>query len=131
MITIRFSKHFYSSIEAVKATVLSNWLALVWAWHTDETNLRCAGISRISMPNTSIVAIIVSEITAFIRTDRFEDHEYIYISCGWKRFCLPVTYFPLNLVYPFTLRVLGIKTNINKLITRITIIIKIFKEFKL
>jgi len=29
------------------------------AWHTDETYMRCAGISR-----------IVSEITALIRTDK-------------------------------------------------------------
>jgi len=31
--------------------------------------MRCAGISEICMPNTSIVACIVSEISAFIRTD--------------------------------------------------------------
>jgi len=40
--------------------------ALEWAWHPAETNLRCAGIC---MPNPSIVALIVSEISAFIRTD--------------------------------------------------------------
>jgi len=34
-----------------------------------ETNLRCAGISGICMPNPSVVALIVSEISAFIRTD--------------------------------------------------------------
>jgi len=39
---------------------------LEWAWHSAETNLRCAGISGICMPNPSIV---VSEISAFIRTD--------------------------------------------------------------
>jgi len=48
-------------------------LAGVWelesAWHADETNLRCAGITKICMPNPSIAAFIVSEITAFIRTD--------------------------------------------------------------
>jgi len=43
--------------------------ALEWAWHSAETNMRCAGISEICMPNTSIVACIVSEISAFIRTD--------------------------------------------------------------
>jgi len=43
--------------------------ALEWAWHSAETNLRCAGISGICMPNPSIVACIVSEISAFIRTD--------------------------------------------------------------
>jgi len=34
----------------------------------------------------------------------------IYTVWGRKRFLLPVTYFPTNLVYPFTLRVTGIKT---------------------
>jgi len=43
--------------------------ALEWAWHFGETNLRCAGISGICMPNPRIVALIVSEILAFIRTD--------------------------------------------------------------
>jgi len=33
----------------------------------------------------------------------------IYALWGRKRFRLPVTYFPTNLVYPFTLRVTGIK----------------------
>jgi len=32
----------------------------------------------------------------------------IYTLWGRKRFLLPVTYFPTNLVYPFTLRVTGI-----------------------
>jgi len=32
---------------------------------------------------------------------------------GRKRFLLPVTYFPTNLVYPFTLRVTGIKSTLN------------------
>jgi len=34
----------------------------------------------------------------------------IYTLWGRKRFLLPVTYFPTNLLYPFTLRVTGIKT---------------------
>jgi len=34
----------------------------------------------------------------------------IYTLWGRKRFLLPVTYFPTNLVYPFTLRVTGIIT---------------------
>jgi len=42
---------------------------LEWAWHIAETNLHCGGISGISMSNPSIVAPIVSEISAFIRTD--------------------------------------------------------------
>jgi len=33
----------------------------------------------------------------------------IYTLWGRKRFPLPVTYFPANLVYPFTLRVTGVK----------------------
>jgi len=41
--------------------------ALEWAWHIAETNLRCAEISGICMPNPSIVAPIVSEISAFSR----------------------------------------------------------------
>jgi len=40
-----------------------------WAWLTDEINLRCVGTSRVCMPNPSIAAFIVFEITAFIRTD--------------------------------------------------------------
>jgi len=58
--------------------------ALEWAWHSAETNLRCAGISGICMPNLSIVACVVSEISAFIRTDGLTDsasdpdQEYIH-----------------------------------------------------
>jgi len=36
----------------------------------------------------------------------------IYTLWGRKRFLFPVTYFPTNLVYPFTLRVTGINTHI-------------------
>jgi len=43
-------------------------LALEWAWHTDETNFLCAGISRICMPSPSIAAFIVSE-RSFGQTD--------------------------------------------------------------
>jgi len=35
----------------------------------DEANMRCAGISKICMPNPSIVAFIVSKMITFIRTD--------------------------------------------------------------
>jgi len=42
--------------------------ALEWAWQFAESNLRCAGISGICMPNPSIVALIVTEISAIIRT---------------------------------------------------------------
>jgi len=67
------------------------------------------------VPNPSIVTLIVSEISAFIRTDGQTDMarstrlviliKNIYTLWGRKRFLLPVTYFPTNLVYPFTLRV--------------------------
>jgi len=53
-------------MQIVGVTGLGGWWALEWAGHTDESNLRCAGISRICMPNPSIA---VSEITAFIRAD--------------------------------------------------------------
>jgi len=67
------------------------------------------------MPSPNILALIVAEILAFIRID---GHGYIdrlvmlikniYIIWAAKRFILPVTYFPSNLVYRFTLRVRGI-----------------------
>jgi len=43
--------------------------ALEWAWHPAETNLR----SRIYMPNPNFLALIVSEISAFKRTDGLAD----------------------------------------------------------
>jgi len=69
MRTLHFSLNFYSSIKTVGATVLGGLWALEWAWHSTETNLRCAGISGICVPNPSIVTLIVSEISAFVRTD--------------------------------------------------------------
>jgi len=69
MRTIHFSYNFYYSIKIVKAPVLGGLWALEWAWHIAETNLRCARISEICMPNPSIAAPIVSGIAAFIRTD--------------------------------------------------------------
>jgi len=100
--------------------------ALEWAWHSTETNLRCVRTSGIRTPSLNSLAPIVSEISAFIRTDRRTDGQTnmarstqlviliknIYTVWGRKRFLLPVTYFPTNLVYPFTLRVTGI---INKI----------------
>jgi len=78
------------------------------------------------MPNLSIVALIVTEISEFIRTHRQTDMarstrlvilmKNIYTLWGRKRFFLPVTYFQTNLVYPFTLRVTGIKTGVAGLI---------------
>jgi len=85
--------------------------ALEWAWPIAETNMRCAGISGICMPNPIIVALIVSEISAFIRTDGQILIKNVYTLLGRKRFLLPVTYFPEKLVYPFTLRVTGINTD--------------------
>jgi len=40
----------------------------------------------------------------------------IYTLSGRKRFLLPVTYFPSELVYPFTLLVTGIKTRENAVV---------------
>jgi len=89
--------------------------ALEWAWHTDETNMRCAGIFRICMPNPSIAASIVSEITdaGQIDSDSDPDEEYTYFTLLWgrKRFPLPLTYFPTNPVYPFSLPVTGITSS--------------------
>jgi len=91
--------------------------ALEWAWYPAETNVRCAESSRIFIPGPNILALIVFEISAFIRIDRQTDMarstrkvimiKNIYSLCGWKRFLLPVTYLPTSLVYPFTLGVTG------------------------
>jgi len=43
--------------------------ALEWTWHDAETNLRCVRSSGICTPNRNSLALIVSEISAFIRTD--------------------------------------------------------------
>jgi len=95
---------------------LGDLWALEWAWHIAETNLRWAGISGICMHNPSIVALIVSDISVFIRTDDMARlirlvilMKNIYTLWGGKRILLPFTYFPTNLVYPFTLRVTDIK----------------------
>jgi len=37
----------------------------------------------------------------------------IYTLWGWKSFLLPVTYFPTSLVFPFTLRITGIRSYIS------------------
>jgi len=58
MRTIDFSYNFYSSMKTVGATALGGLWALEWAWNSAETNLRCN-----SLP------LVVSEISAFIRTD--------------------------------------------------------------
>jgi len=43
--------------------------ALEWARSPAETNFRCAGSPRICIPSPNILALIVSEISAFIRKD--------------------------------------------------------------
>jgi len=82
-----------------------------------------------------------SEISAFIRTDRQTGMarstrlviliKNICTLWGRKRFLLPVTYFPTNLVYPFTLRVMGI--NIEKRFMSKTVIpyILYFDDFEI
>jgi len=67
------SVQIYSSIKTVGGTILGGLWTLEWAWHSAETNLRWAGISGICMPNPNVVACIVSEISAFIRTDGQKD----------------------------------------------------------
>jgi len=43
--------------------------ALEWEWHPAETNTCCARSLGICMANPKSLALIVSEISAFIRTD--------------------------------------------------------------
>jgi len=79
--------------------------------------------SGICTPNLNSLALIVSEISAFIRTDGQKNMarstrlviliKNIYTLCGRKRYLLPVAYFPTNLVYPLTLQVTGIKRESN------------------
>jgi len=64
------------------------------------------------MSNPNSLAHIVSEISAHtdmaISTRLVMLIKNVYTLWGRKRFLLPVTYLPTNLVYPFTLRVTGI-----------------------
>jgi len=69
MRTIHFSKNYYSCIKTVGATVLGGLWALEWAWPAAKTNLRCVRSSGICVPNPNSLALIVSEISAFIQTD--------------------------------------------------------------
>jgi len=73
MKTTHFSSIFYFSIKTVEAIVLSGLWALEWAWHIAEINLRCVRSFGICMPILNSLALIVSEISAFIRTDRQAD----------------------------------------------------------
>jgi len=41
-----------------------DWIGLEWSWDSSEINLRCAGSPKIY----NILALIVSEISAFIGT---------------------------------------------------------------
>jgi len=117
--TNTFRLTFFSSMKIVGATSLGGLWALEWVWHSAETNLRCVRSSGICTPNLNSLALIVSEISAFIRTNRQTDMarstrlviliKNIYTLWGRKRFLLPVTYFPTNLVYPIALQVTGIK----------------------
>jgi len=67
------------------------------------TNLRCVRSLKIWMPSPNSLALIVSEISAFIRIDRRTWlGEYMYFMES-ETLLIPVTYFP-------TLRVTGIKT---------------------
>jgi len=68
---ITFQFKFYSSIKTVEATVSVR--ALEWVWHSTETNLRCVRSSGLCTPNLNSLALIVAEISAFIRTDRRTD----------------------------------------------------------
>jgi len=81
-----------------------------WAWHPAEANMRWAESQRICMLSPNIPAFIVSEISAYIRTDGHILIKNIYTRILWgrKRFILSFTYFPTNLVYTFILRVKGI-----------------------
>jgi len=107
----------YSSIKTVGATVLRGLWALEWVWHAAETNLRCVGSSGICTPNLNSLALIVPRSQRSSgQTDRRTDGKtdmarstrlviLIKNICnlwGRKRFLLPVTYFPTNLVYPFS-----------------------------
>jgi len=123
--TNTYQLKYFSSMEIMGATGLGGLWALEWAWHPAESNLRCAGISGICTPNPSIVALIVFEISAFIRTDGQTDMarstrlviltKNIYTLWGRRRFLLPS--FPRNRVYRFTLRVTGKITICYHLIT--------------
>jgi len=80
--------------------------ALEWAWYYTETNLRCAGISGICVPNPSIVAslkqtCVAQEAQESVRTDGQTDMarstrlviliKNICTLWGRNRFLLPVT----------------------------------------
>jgi len=67
------SKGFGRSIKTVGVKVLGGLWALEWAWHIAETNLHCARSSGICTSNLNSLGLVVSEISAFIRSDRRTD----------------------------------------------------------
>jgi len=91
--------------------------ALEWAWHSTETKaqLRSQRLTgQTDMARSTRLVILIKNI---------------YTLWGRKRLFLPVTYFPTNLVYPFTLRVKGKKIqkiifSIVKDTTQLVILIK-------
>jgi len=67
----------------------------------------------ICMHNLYLLAFIVPETSTFIRTDGHGQIDSavdpdLYTLYSRKRFLLPVTYFSTNVVYPFTLEIMGI-----------------------
>jgi len=70
-------------------TVGSKFLVSLWAlekaWHVVETNLRCVRSSGICTPNLYSLALIVSEISAFIRTDGFRWERPLVAERGTER----------------------------------------------
>jgi len=69
------SAKIFLSMKAVGATILGDLWALEWAWHAGESNLRCVRSSGICMLYPNNLALIVSEISAFIRTDKQADRQ--------------------------------------------------------
>jgi len=77
---------------------LGRFVGVRMGGHIAETNLRCGRSSGIYTPNLNSLALIVSEISAFIRTDRQTDRrtrlviliKNMYTLWDRKRFLLPV-----------------------------------------
>jgi len=96
--------------------VLALW-ALEWAWHPAETKMRCEALKSLHAKYqlSSFYSFRDLSVHTDGQTDMARSTRLVtliknkYTLRGRKRFLLPVTYFPMNLVYPFTLRVTGIK----------------------
>jgi len=108
---IHFSCNFYSIIKTVGATVLDGLCALAWrnklALRKKLRNLHAK--SQLSSFCSFRDLSVHTDGRKDGQTDMAinPDQEHIYFM-GRKRFLLPVTYFPTNLVYPLALRVTGI-----------------------